>query len=81
MSITTQQLPDNLITNNYVWSAWVALKEQQGVAWIVEGLAAGFISVGFVVRGTDAPAVSPGPRGGIWTTCKGKQSGHCDWVI
>lgn len=33
------------------------------------GLAAGFIRAGLVVRGTEAPAVSPGPRGGTETTC------------
>ena len=33
------------------------------------GFAAGLIRAGLTVRGTDAPAVSPGPRGGTDTTC------------
>lgn len=33
------------------------------------GFAAGLMRAGLTVRGTDAPAVSPGPRGGTDTTC------------
>ena len=47
---------------------------------MVAGLAAGFIRAGLVVRGTNAPAVSPGPRGGTWTTCRG-QTCQCTFII
>ena len=34
------------------------------------GFASLLMSAGLTVRGTDAPTVSPGARGGIWITCK-----------